>query len=353
MQKIIHVDMDCFYAAIEIRDRPALALQPVAVGGSSGRGVISTCNYIARQFGVRSAMPYSMAKRLCPGLVMVNHRFEKYRAASTIMHEIFHRYTDKVEALSLDEAYLDVSDSQHCHGSASWLAQRIRAEIHEHIGVTASAGISCNKFVAKVASDWRKPNGQFCVPPEQVLTFVSDLPVNKIHGVGRVTAKKLFDLGIYRCRDLQKLEREHLTKLFGKFGVQLYDLSRGIDHRVVTPRHGRKSLSVENTFEFDLPSPEACVNASESIYESLLKRLDAYWREYRIKAIVVKIKFSDFSTRTMERRAEVVHRPSFMSLLKTLATSEAKPVRLIGLGVKMVPKATGSVQLCLPFYAMD
>ena len=353
MQKIIHVDMDCFYAAIEIRDRPALASQPVAVGGSSGRGVIATCNYVARQFGVRSAMPYAVAKRLCPSLIMVNHRFEKYRAASAIMHEIFHRYTDRVEALSLDEAYLDVTDSQHCAGSASWLAKRIRGEIQENIGVTASAGISCNKFIAKVASDWRKPNGQFCVPPEQVLSFVADLPVQKIHGVGRVTAKKMFDLGIYRCRDLQKLDRLQLNKLFGKFGLQLYDLSRGIDHRVVTPRHGRKSLSVENTFEYDLVGAEACTNASENIYEALLKRLDAYWREYRIKAIVVKIKFADFSQKTMERRAEIVHQPSFMSLLKTLVNNEAKPVRLIGLGVKMAPKASGSVQLCLPFYATE
>lgn len=349
MQKIIHVDMDCFYAAIEIRDRPALAHQPVAVGGSSGRGVISTCNYVARQFGVRSAMPYTMAKRLCPSLIMVSHRFEKYRAASAIMHEIFHRYTDKVEALSLDEAYLDVSDSSHCHGSASWLAQRIRQEIYEHIGVTASAGISCNKFIAKVASDWRKPNGQFCVPPEQVQSFVAELPVQKIHGVGRVTAKKLFDLGIYRCRDLQKIEPQLLAKQFGKFGHQLYQLSRGIDDRRVTPRHGRKSLSVENTFEYDLQGAEACINASEGLYESLLQRLDAYWREYRIKAIVVKLKYADFTIKTMERRAEMVHRPSFMSLLKALVNSEEKPVRLIGLGVKMTPKASGSVQLCIPF----
>jgi len=252
-RKIIHVDMDCFYAAVEIRDNPNLAKKAVAVGGDAyRRGVLCTSNYIARDFGVHSATPTAQAYRLCPDLIVIKPDFSKYKEVSEQIREIFFSYTELVEPLSLDEAFLDVSDNSHCQGSASWIAKEIRERILKVTSLTASAGVAPNKFIAKVASDWDKPNGLTVIRPEQVDSFVTALPVEKIFGVGKVTAHKLHVLGIKTCGDVQKFSQEKLHQHFGSFGDHLFELSQGRDKREVKPDRVRKSLSVEETFSYDL-----------------------------------------------------------------------------------------------------
>jgi DNA polymerase-4 len=260
MKKIIHIDMDCFYAAIEMRDNPRLKNKPVAVGGNpEKRGVICSCNYIARKFGVHSAMATAKALRICPKLILLPVNMEKYRAASEKIHKIFRSFTDIIEPLSLDEAYLDVTDCKHFCGSATLIAKSIRDKINWQLKLTASAGVAPNKLLAKIASDWNKPNGQLVITPENIESFISSLPVKKIFGVGKVTAEKLTKLGIKTCADLQKISLHDLIKRFGNFGAQLYELCRGIDNREVKPNRIRKSLSVEETFMQDLVSQDECL----------------------------------------------------------------------------------------------
>ena len=239
-RKIIHCDCDCFYASVEMRDDPSLRGRPLAVGGRADqRGVVATCNYEARRFGIHSAMATAQAMKLCPELVVIPPAMEKYRIASSQIMAIYQDYTDIVEPLSLDEAYLDVTDSPHCKGSATLIAQEIRRRIVETVGITASAGVGPNKFVAKIASDWNKPDGLFLVRPEEVDAFVAALPVKKLHGVGKVTAEKLNRLGAQTCADLRGWSLDKLQEHMGSFGVRLYDLSRGIDHREVNTSRER------------------------------------------------------------------------------------------------------------------
>ncbi|HZA38598.1 MAG TPA: DNA polymerase IV, partial [Candidatus Baltobacteraceae bacterium] len=237
---IIHLDMDCFYAAIEVRDRPSLRGKPVGVGGARDRrGVLTTCNYEARKFGVRSAMPTFMALQRCPDLIVLPTRFDVYRREAAVIRGILHRFTSLIEPLSLDEAYLDVTEHP---GAPGPLAQVIRGTIFRKTKLTSSAGIGPNKLIAKIASEINKPNGQFEVTPEQVSGFMEKLPVRKIWGIGEKTGKKLAELGVNTCGELQRFSRPELVDLFGKFGVELYDLCRGIDHRPVEPDRPRKSL---------------------------------------------------------------------------------------------------------------
>ncbi|MGI9293811.1 MAG: DNA polymerase IV, partial [Pseudomonadales bacterium] len=248
VRKIIHCDCDCFYAAVEIRDDPSLQGKPVAVGGSADRrGVLTTCNYEAREFGARSAMPTAMALRLCPDLIVLPVSMEKYRVASQKVQSIFKEFTEQIEPLSLDEAFLDVSDTPLLQGSATRIAQEIRRRVAAQVGITVSAGVAPNKFLAKIASDWQKPDGLTVIRPEQVQDFVAQLPVNKIFGVGKVTAAKLQRLGVNSCADLQKLSLLELDQKFGRFGKRLFELSRGVDPREVQNERTRKSLSVEHT----------------------------------------------------------------------------------------------------------
>ena len=245
VSKFIHCDCDCFFAAVEMRDDPALRGLPVAVGGdSTRRGVISTCNYEARRYGVRSAMATATALRRCRDLIVIPVNMDKYRAASRQVLAIFAEYTDLIEPLSLDEAYLDVTNSTACRGSATLIAQEIRTRVREEVGITISAGIAPNKFLAKVASEWRKPDGQFVVTPPMVPEFVRALPIQKIHGVGDVTARKMQLMGINTCADLQTLPLQELIERFGSFGERLYALSRGQDDRPVRTDQARKSISV-------------------------------------------------------------------------------------------------------------
>ncbi|MDP4850029.1 MAG: DNA polymerase IV, partial [Verrucomicrobiales bacterium] len=265
-RKIIHVDMDCFYAAIEMRERPELAGLPIAVGGSSGRGVLTTCNYLARTFGCRSAMPAFKARELCPGLVMLPVRFDLYRAESAKIRAIFAEFTELIEPLSLDEAYLDVS---HLSSEAASIAWEIRERIRSQMRLTASAGIASNKFIAKIASDWRKPDGQFEVRDEEVADFLAALPVEKIWGVGKATATRLHEAGISTCGMMRERSEMELVQRFGKFGSSLYRLCRGIDERVVNPNRERKSLSNERTFRENLTSVEEGLERLEDLITEL------------------------------------------------------------------------------------
>ena len=248
VRKIIHIDMDAFYASVEQRDRPELRGEPIAVGSSSGRGVVMTASYEAREFGVRSAMPSVTAMRLCPDLIFVPSRMDVYREVSQQIREVFHRYTHLVEPLSLDEAYLDVTDDKLAIGSATLTADKILSEIAAVTRLTASAGVSYNKFLAKIASDLNKPNGKAVILPEQAVAFLETLPVRKFHGVGKVTAEKMYSLGIRTGADLKAVSLEFLTQHFGKAGNYYYHAVRGIDERQVRPDRPRKSVSAETTF---------------------------------------------------------------------------------------------------------
>lgn len=336
MRKIIHCDADCFFAAVEMRDDPSLVYRPIAVGGSSGRGVISTCNYEARRYGVHSAMPSSTAKRLCPDLLILPTRMDAYKEASAKMRDIFYEYTELVEPLSLDEAFLDVSDAKIHRGSATLIAQEIRQRIKDEIGITVSAGIAPNKFLAKIASDWNKPNGQCVIPPDQVHAFVAQLPVKKIYGVGKAMSNKLAELNIFTCSDIQKFSIFELTQRFGQMGSRLYHLSRGIDERELTVDRRRKSLSVENTFSHDLPTLENCLNELPALSQQLAIRLRRVDEDYKVVKLFVKIKFSDFSITTIERGATAVSLMELQSLCAEAYGRKNLAVRLLGVGVRFI-----------------
>ncbi len=337
-RKIIHCDCDCFYASIEMRDNPALVGRPIAVGGSPDRrGVIATCNYEAREFGIHSAMASATARRLCPDLIIIRPDMEKYRLASELIHSVFQRYTELIEPLSLDEAFLDVSDCSEFAGSATRIAAAIREEVHELVGITISAGIAPNKFLAKIASDWNKPNGQFVILPEQVSDFVAVLPVKKLHGVGKVTAKKMQRLRLFTCGDLRQLSEEQLHAQFGSFGERLHQLSRGIDLRPVSTDRIRKSVSVENTFDEDLPDLEACKTAMIELLPKLAKRLSKV-EDYAIKKQFVKLKFNDFVITTVEMLSPETDVDNFLSLCEQGFARGERPVRLLGVGVRVEPQ---------------
>lgn len=354
MRKIIHLDADCFFAAIEMRDDPSLVNRPIAVGGrSESRGVISTCNYEARRFGVRSAMPTSHAKRLCPDLVVLPHRMDAYREASLQMRSIFYEYTELIEPLSLDEAFLDVSDSEFHQGSATRIAQEIRARIHKEIGITVSAGIAPNKFLAKIASDWNKPNGQFVITPTQVPEFVAQLPVKKIYGVGKAMAAKLAELNIFTCSDLHKFSVFDLTQRFGQMGARLHQLSRGVDERKVTVDRRRKSLSVENTFAQDLQGLTQCLHQIPALSQQLAIRLRRVDDDYKVVKLYVKIKFSDFSTTTIERSASAVSLAELQSLCTEAYERKSMPVRLLGVGVRFIDLQEGNELVQLPLFSPE
>ena len=348
VRKIIHCDADCFYAAIEMRDDPNLRNRPLAVGGSSDRrGVISTCNYEARQYGVRSAMSSAQAMRLCPGLIIIPGNMEKYKVASQVMREIFYSYTDLVEPLSLDEAYLDVSECKVLQGSATRIAEEIRQRIYEELNITVSAGVAPNKFIAKVASDWNKPNGLFVVPPSEVDKFVLDLPVNKIHGVGRVTADKLKRMNITTCADLRKTELSLLTKRFGAMGVYLHRLAHGLDDREVKPDRIRKSLSVEHTYEHDLKNKQACMDKLPQLLVELKKRVEKLGSDYRVAKAFVKVKYADFSSTSLERVGTAARISDYHNLMDEALDRQAKPVRLLGIGVRFFQRDNQFTQLDL------
>ncbi len=329
--------MDCFYAAIEVRDKPELAGKPVAVGGARDRrGVLTTCNYEARGFGVRSAMPTFQALQRCPELIVMPTRFEVYRRESATIREILYGFTPLVEPLSLDEAFLDVSQREEEPAS---LAQTIRTLIFEKTHLTSSAGIAPNKMLAKIASDWNKPNGQFEIRREDIPNFMETLPVQKLWGVGAKSAQKFERLGINTCGELQRCSKIQLHEWFGKYGLELYELCRGDDTRKVTPDRERKSLSTERTFTIDLTSQAQCEARVPDLFEELASDLKNSGAEEQVKSVFVKIRFADFSRTTVERAGQPLTMESFLRLLRVGLDRKQMGVRLLGLGVRFGSEA--------------
>ncbi|MFN3238010.1 MAG: DNA polymerase IV [Pseudomonadales bacterium] len=341
-RKIIHVDMDCFYAAVEMRDDPSLRGIPLAVGGASDRrGVISTCNYEARAFGVHSAMATATALRLCPDLKVIPGRMAHYQAVSKQIREIFSRYTEIIEPLSLDEAYLDVSDCELFQGSATLIAQDIRRAIKQELGLTASAGIAPNKFLAKVCSDENKPDGQRVLAPSDVDEFVRQLPLRKIPGVGKVTQGKLAKAGLETCQDVRDLGEAELLLKFGSLGKLLWKRAHGIDQRPLATSWVRKSLSVERTFAEDIPEVDAAFAVVDKLYEELERRLSKH-QDRPIRNQQVKLKFTDFRSTTIERQSKALHKALFLDLLPLAwERGNGQGIRLLGLGVTF--RDTGEV----------
>ncbi|WP_090245419.1 DNA polymerase IV [Lishizhenia tianjinensis] len=333
-RKIIHVDMDAFYASIEQRDNPDLKGKPVAVGGNAERGVIAAASYEARKFGVKSAMSSMKAARICPDLIFVPPHFDKYKAASQEIRSIFQRYTDLIEPLALDEAFLDVTD--HPMQSATFIAKAIKNDIYESLGLVASAGVSYNKFLAKIASDQDKPDGLFVIAPEEGADFVAQLSVDKFFGVGKVTAQKMKELGIYFGRDLLKFSEQELSTYFGKAGHFFYQIARGIDHRPVKAHRERKSIGAERTLSENILE-------RDEIEFQLKKVVDALWKRYE-KAekkgytLSIKLKFSDFTQLTraftgnkvIQTKAEIWN----LSLQLIVENYDRKmPLRLLGVAI--------------------
>ncbi|WP_395489534.1 DNA polymerase IV [Cedecea davisae] len=339
MRKIIHVDMDCFFAAVEMRDNPALREVPLAIGGSAQRrGVISTANYPARKFGVHSAMSTAMALKLCPHLTLLPGRFDAYKEASNHIREIFSRYTSLIEPLSLDEAYLDVTNSEHCQGSATLIAREIRQAISDELNLTASAGIAPVKFLAKIASDLNKPNGQYVITPEKIPAFLETLPLGKIPGVGKVTVARLEEIGLRTCADVQKADLALLLKRFGKFGRVLWERSQGIDEREISNERQRKSVGVERTLAEDIHEWQACEDIIERLYPELERRLAKERADLRIARQGVKLKFNDFQLTTQEHVWPELNKEDLIATARKAWEERrgGRGVRLVGLHVTLL-----------------
>ncbi|SFT82116.1 DNA polymerase IV [Halomonas saccharevitans] len=347
LRKILHADCDCFYAAVEMRDDPSLRDIPLAIGGSrERRGVIATCNYPARAFGIHSAMPTARALRLCPHLTLLPGHFEKYREVSAQIQAVFHELTPLVEPLSLDEAFLDVTDVEGFRGSATWMARWIKEECYRRTGITISVGAASSKFLAKIASDWEKPDGLTVIPPERVDAFVRELPVKKLHGVGPATGARLDAMGITTCSHLRELPIERLIEEFGKFGRRLFELARGIDDRPVRVERERKSISVETTFDRDLPDLASASAALAPLCDKLQGRLERHGHP-PLAGLFVKVRFDDFSLTTLESRGLSPAPESYTRLLEQAWARASRPVRLLGVGVRLVPEDARQ-QLTLP-----
>lgn len=353
-RKIIHIDMDAFFASVEQMDNPALRGKPIAVGGAENRGVVAAASYEARKFGVRSAISGVLAKKNCPDLIFVRPRFERYAAISNQIRKIFHEYTDLVEPLSLDEAYLDVTINKKGNPSATLLAQEIRLRILNEVGLTASAGISVNKFVAKIASDYNKPNGQKTVTPDEVIPFLEELPIRKFYGVGKVTTEKMYQLGIFTGLELKRQSLEFLEKHFGKSGNFYYNVVRGIHHSEVKPNRITKSVAAEHTFDSNLSSEIFMLEQLENIANSLEKRL----KKHLIagKTVTLKIKYSDFTQHTRSKTLPyfISEKGLIMETVKELLFQERMKdsVRLLGISLSNLnteEKKTVVVQLKFAF----
>ncbi|KAA0992938.1 DNA polymerase IV [Dyadobacter aurulentus] len=336
-RKIIHIDMDAFYASVEQRDFPEHRGKPLAVGGSpTGRGVVATASYEARKFGVRSAMSSRKAIQLCPHIIFVYPRFDVYKAVSKKIREIFSRYTDLIEPLSLDEAYLDVTEDKLNIGSAMEIATLIKNAIRTELNLTASAGVSVNKFVAKIASDLNKPDGLTFIGPSKIESFMSSLPVEKFHGVGKVTADKMKGMGIFTGADLKKLSEEELVRRFGKTGHFYYKIVRGLDDRLVQTHRETKSLGAEDTFTYDLITTEEMHKELDRIGEIVFNRLQK--NQLQGRTVTLKVKFSDFTqiTRNQSFNEAVTDIDSIIDTAKNLlgkVEMSGKPVRLLGISL--------------------
>ena len=354
-RKIIHIDMDAFFASVEQLDNPDLIGKAIAVGGSENRGVVAAASYEARKFGVRSAISGVLAKKYCPELIFVRPRFERYKEISTKIHAIFRDYTDMIEPLSLDEAYLDVTQNKKGNPSASVLAEEIRTRIFNEVGLTASAGISINKFVAKIASDYNKPNGQKTVNPHEVEAFLEVLPIRKFYGVGKVTTEKMYQLGIFTGTDLKSKSLEFLESHFGKSGTYYYYVVRGIHNSEVKSNRISKSVAAEHTFETNLSSEIFMLEKLDKIATSLEKRLKK--NQVSGKTVTLKIKYSDFTQQTRSKTLPyfIADKGLILEAVKELLYQERMKdsVRLLGISMSNlnteVKKAVVVVQLKFDF----
>lgn len=370
-RKIIHVDADCFFAAVEVRDNPRLLGKPIAVGGDpSGRGVVATCSYAARRYGVRSAMSSAVAKRLCPELEFVRPNMKKYKAASEQMMNILKEYSQEFEPLSVDEAFLDVSNASVCSGSATLIAKEIKARVLRDVGITVSAGVAPIKFLAKVASDWLKPDGLFVILPEQVEAFVADLNVARLPGVGPVTLKRLNRRGLYYCRDIRQLGEQVMGAEFGQFGLEMHRRAWGQDDRMVRRSHKRKSMSVERTFSEDI-LPSDFPQAIARLQQELSQRLNNKGKLSDINKLSIKVKFNDFQLTTAETAIPQTVKSQWIDELSVVAPQNTssnssnvftqyqrlcsmawsrvkKPIRLLGVGVGFAESLACSAGTQLP-----
>lgn len=354
IRKIIHVDMDAFYASVEQLDHPEWRGKPLAVGGNEVRGVVAAASYEARKYGVYSAMSSALAAKKCPQLIFARPRFDRYKEISMQIREIFYEYTDLVEPLSLDEAFLDVTENKPGLKSAILIAKQIRAKIKEKTGLNASAGVSYNKFLAKTASDLNKPNGQAVILPEEAEAFLEKLPIGKFFGIGKVTAEKMQNLGIHTGKDLKEYSLQFLTKKFGKSGLHYFNIVRGIHLSEVQPHRVRKSLSAENTFEKDLTSLQEMEKNLHPIFEEVIRRIEKSGVKGR--TVTLKIKHTDFTLQTRSKTLEQYPEPDiFWKIAVELLHQEEilQPVRLLGLGLSNLNVTEEQVhfgeQLKIPF----
>ncbi|WP_321295956.1 DNA polymerase IV [Marinifilum fragile] len=351
IRKIIHIDMDAFFASVEQRDNPELRNKPIAVGGDGDRGVVAAASYEARKFGVRSAMPSKIAKKRCPHLIFVRGRHDRYKEVSNQIMSIFYEYTDLVEPLSIDEAFLDVTHNKKNLPSATLIAQEIKARIKEETSLTASAGISVNKFLAKIASDINKPDGLFVIPPKNIESFINDLQIDKFYGVGKVTADKMHKLGIFKGKDLKERSLLDLSRLFGKHGAYYYNIARGIDDRPVNPNRIRKSVGTEHTYRNDLIDTQEIKKDLRKTTESLVRRLEK--NGFRGRTLTLKLKYSNFEQETRSRTLLGVFE-GFEMIQKNaeelLDQDELKnSIRLIGLTVSNRVDESEPMQLTIDF----
>lgn len=351
-RKIIHIDMDAFFASVEQRDHPELRGKPIAVGGSGGRGVVAAASYESRKFGVRSAMPSVTAKRLCPDLIFVPHRFEVYRAVSQKIREIFQEYTDLIEPLSLDEAYLDVTENKKHIPSGTVVAEQIRQRIFEETQLTASAGVSYCKFLAKIASDINKPNGLKVITPKEALPFLEALPIQKFYGIGKVTAKRMNEMDIFKGSDLKKLSEIEMGRHFGKSGRFYYKIVRGVDDRPVNPNRIRKSISSESTFNTDIDQWELLEEKILPLIEEVFTTLQE--KNNYGRTITVKIKNAQFQTFTRSKtfgsdvKEAAIFKTTALQLLEDNYQQVGK-IRLLGVGVSNLMSERDAVGVQLEF----
>ena len=351
VRKIIHVDMDAFYASVEQMDNPELKGKPVAVGGGGKRGVVAAASYEARVYGVRSAMPSVTASRRCPDLIFVKPRFDRYKVLSDQIREVFFEYTDLVEPLSLDEAFLDVTHAKKGKPSATLIAKDIKSLILERTGLIASAGVSFNKFLAKTASDMDKPNGLYVILPQEADAFTAKLPINKFFGIGKVTAEKMKQAGIFTGKDLRKYELPELTRRFGKSGAYYYHICRGVDAREVKAHRERKSVSVENTYRENFMKLDEVFGALDRLNESLFRRYSGH----RLgKTLTVKVKYGDFQqiTRSKTIEAGIREPEQVQQIVRELITEQLlrpEGIRLLGVGISNFMEERQEPQLTLSF----
>lgn len=351
IRKIIHVDMDAFFASVEQRDNPELKGLPVVVGGDSKRSVVAAASYEARKFGIFSAMPMALARKKCADLVIVPHRFQVYKEVSQVIRNIFKQYTDLIEPLSLDEAYLDVTQNKFNNPSATLIAGEIKEKVQSETQLTCSAGVSINKFLAKIASDLDKPDGLSVIAPAQIPDFVAQLPIEKFYGVGKSTERKMHELGIYSGADLQEWTELDLVKHFGKSGRYYYNVCRGIDHRPVSPSRIRKSISIERTFEEDLNTREDIIDVLEALTGKLcttLQRMDIKGR-----TIQLKWRYPDFNTPTRSKSFKQYTDDEQLLTEQVLALADENiqykdGVRLLGVGMQNLNTEQQDNQLLLP-----